>query len=68
MEIKIKIKNCRECPFWTEERVYTSDSFEMLFKWICKKSHNRIISRYVDTWDKVEIPEWCPCKITDKKE
>jgi hypothetical protein len=69
MEIKINIKNCSECPFWESERVYTADSFEMVFKWICKKSHGRIISGYVDTWDKVAIPDWCPCRIkVDKTE
>ena len=68
-EIKIKIKDCSECPFWTSERVYTADSFEMVFKWICKKSHGRIISGYVDTWDKVAIPDWCSCRIkTDNTE
>lgn len=66
-KIQIEIKDCSECPFYTSERVYTADSFENIFKWICKKSHNRIISGYVDTWDKVSIPDWCPCRIKTVK-
>ena len=62
-EIRIKIKNCSECPFWTDEKVYTADSFENVFKWICKKAHGKKIAGYVETFDKVPIPDWCPCKI-----
>lgn len=64
-KIQIEIKDCSECPFHTSERVYTSDSFEMIFKWTCTKA-NRIIAGYVDTWDKVKIPEWCPSNIKTK--
>jgi hypothetical protein len=61
-EIKIKIKDCSECPFWESERVYTADSFEMPFKWTCKKA-KRQIAGFVEAFDKTPIPEWCPCKI-----
>ena len=67
-KIQIDIKDCSECPFWKEERVYTADSFEMVFTWMCKKAHNKIISKYVETFDKVAIPEWCPAKITTEIE
>lgn len=63
MEIKIKIKDCSECPFWTDEKVYTADSFENAYKWICKKAHGKIIASYVETFDSVTIPDWCPIKI-----
>jgi hypothetical protein len=62
-EIKISIKNCSECPFFKEERMYTADSFEMAFDWFCKKAHGKKIAGYVETFDKVAIPDWCPCKI-----
>lgn len=65
-EIKIKIKDCSECPFWKSERVYTADSFEMPFKWTCKKA-KRQIAGFVEWHDKTPIPEWCPCKINDNK-
>ena len=67
MKIQINVKDCSECPFWIDDRVYTADSFEMVFKWICKKRHNRIISGYVGLWDKVAIPDWCPCRIETVK-
>ena len=67
-EIKINIKNCSECPYFKEERMYTADSFEMPFDWFCKKANGKKIAGYVEWHDKVAIPDWCPCKITDKKE
>jgi hypothetical protein len=67
MKIAIDIKDCSECPFWESERVYTGDSFDMAFKWTCKKA-NKQIAGFVETFDKVKIPEWCPCKIIENKE
>jgi len=66
MEIKIDIKNCSECPHFESERVYTADSFEMPFEWKCVKADNRVIAGYVEWHDKVKIPDWCPCKTTNK--
>ena len=65
-KIVVDIKNCSECPFWDSERVYTADSFEMPFKWMCKKSHKRVISGFVEWHDKVPVPEWCPLILKDK--
>lgn len=65
-KIQIEVKNCNQCPHFDSERIYTADSFDMLFKWICTKA-KRTISGCVDTWDKVAIPDWCPCKITKNK-
>lgn len=61
-EIKISIKDCSQCPYFDDERVYTPDSYEMPFKWTCTKA-KRVISGFVEWNDKVPIPEWCPCKI-----
>jgi hypothetical protein len=46
--------------------VYTADSFEMPFEWKCVKADNRVIAGYVEWHDKVKIPDWCPCKTTNK--
>ena len=59
-KIVLDIKNCSGCPHWNEERVYTADSFEMVFKWMCTKADNRVIQGFVETFDKVKIPDWCP--------
>lgn len=65
MKIGIDIKDCSECPFWESERVYTADSFEMPYKWTCKKA-NRQIAGFVEWHDEIAIPEWCPAKIEEK--
>lgn len=56
--IKLDINDCSECSYFDEERVYTGDSFENVFKWICKKYKKKIA--VVETFDKKpEIPKWC---------
>lgn len=62
MKIIIDIVDCSNCPYFKSERVYTADSFEMPFKWTCNKE-KRVISEFVETFDKTPIPDWCPIKI-----
>jgi len=54
-----------KCPHFKEERMYTSDSWEMAFNWFCKKANNRKIQGYVEWHEekKIKIPDWCPAKI-----
>lgn len=67
-EIIINIKNCQECPFFKEERMYTADSFEMAFDWFCKKKNNKKIAGYVESGgDKIKIPDWCPVAVKKTK-
>jgi len=64
-KIEIEIKSCQQCPFFKQERMYTSDSLETAFDWFCTKSYNRKIQGYVE-WheeNKIKIPEWCPIII-----
>lgn len=61
-EIKIKIKDCSECPFFKSEKVYTSDSWDDVSKWTCTKK-NKIITGYHEQNDKETIPIWCPILI-----
>lgn len=63
MKIALEIESCRECPHLNENRVYTGDSFENVFEWFCKKKTGKKIAGYVETFDKVEIPKWCPIII-----
>lgn len=57
---KIPINTCLECKSCKTERDYTSDSFEMCFKWTCK-IENKDIRRFVDATDRRKfIPDWCP--------
>jgi len=60
---KIEISNCGDCPFNNPKRVYTADSFEMIFSWHCKKKKDKKIHNYVEVFDdhnKIPIPDWCP--------
>lgn len=60
--IKVEIKNCKECPNFNAERVYTADSFERPFDWFCMKMAGRKIQGYVEWHEehKIPIPDWCP--------
>lgn len=61
--IKLKIKDCRECPKFHSEKVYTADSWEDVEKWVCKAKHNKIITRYHEGNGKApDVPEWCPLR------
>lgn len=76
MKISIKIRNCRDCPYFKSERHYTPDSFEMAYDpdsfemaydWYCHHTPQKVkkIKGYVE-WNeesKISIPEWCPAKI-----
>lgn len=62
-EIKMKIKDCTECPFWETSKVYTADSWENVQKWTCKKK-KKVIAGYLETFDKnPKIPDWCPILV-----
>ena len=60
MPKKIVITSCTQCPHHSEQRDYTEDSFETVFKWYCSKS-NAFVRRYVDWNNKKDyIPADCP--------
>jgi hypothetical protein len=60
-KITIEVKSCQQCPHFKSENVPTRDSFDRPEKWTCTKQ-NQVISGYVDWYDKVPIPTWCPIK------
>ena len=60
-EVTFKINSCTKCPHYICERDYTSDSFELCFRWICPHNNKKDIRRYVEWIDnKKFIPDWCP--------
>lgn len=62
----IKIETCKDCKHLQETRDYSPDSFEMLFRWDCKKEKKNI-RRYIEVFDgKIPIPNWC--SLEDMKE
>lgn len=62
--IQLQIKNCSECPFFGETRVYTEDRFEMIFDWYCKKKRLRTIGQQEDR-DYPPVPKWCPLRVKE---
>lgn len=63
-KITLEIKTCKECPFFEEKRLYTSDSWEHAHDWFCKAKDSKKIAGYIN-WNEekdVEIPDWCPAK------
>jgi len=59
---QLEIKHCKDCPFSEQKRRYTSDSWEELYDWHCKKHFSQLIESHV-AWNEVKhitIPDWCP--------
>ncbi len=66
MEIKIDIKNCSECPFFTKENAYSTDGWDMMEDWMCNKMKPKKKIQGAVEWheeSKITIPEWCPAKV-----
>lgn len=64
--IKLEIKNCSECPFFTRERHYTADSWDEAYNWFCNHGKQKEkISEYVEWYDvkNEKVPDWCPILI-----
>lgn len=66
MKITLEINSCKQCPFFKEQIMYTADSFETAFTWICKNK-DKEIQGYVEWHDeaKIKIPNWCPISSVD---
>lgn len=65
-KITFEIRDCQDCPFCKEERMYTEDSWEHAFDYFCKKMNNKQIATYVE-WrrEMPDVPDWCPCKVKE---
>ena len=69
-KIQIEINSCMGWPYHTTKRHHTSDSFEMLFDYFCKKTLERAeykqIASYIEREREMPpIPNWCPHLIKD---
>ena len=65
IKITIEIKSCKECPHFQKENLWSSDGWDNMEDWVCTKDEIKTIQSAVEWWeeDKIEIPEWCPCKL-----
>jgi len=65
----LKMTSCKDCPFQSEERAHTADSFESEFNWFCghdKKEKKKIAGSVGWTnseQNSVKIPDWCPLLV-----
>ena len=59
VEIKLEISSCDKCPFYKVEKSYSTDGWDRVEDWKCTKV-NKIIEKMIGTFEKVEIPKWCP--------
>lgn len=67
-QITIDIKSCQECPHFTTANQWSSDGWDQMEDWICKKANKKIQGGV--EWhevSKIEIPDWCPCKEPSKQ-
>ena len=62
-KIVFEIESCQGCPKLKTERVYTADSFEHPYKWLCSAKENKQIAGFVEDYDKISIPPWCPHRL-----
>jgi NMD protein affecting ribosome stability and mRNA decay len=63
-KIAIEINSCKNCPFFDERNPWSSDSWDRMIDWYCKKSE-KVIEGSVEWHEekKIQIPDWCEIKI-----
>jgi len=61
-KIVIDIENCKQCPLFYTTNQYSTDGFDRMEDWMCKKANKKI--RGAVEWHEekdIKIPDWCPC-------
>ena len=61
--ITIEIESCKKCPNFGTENPWSSDGWDRMEDWVCKKN-GKTICKHVE-WheeNKIKIPEWCPAQ------
>jgi hypothetical protein len=62
--IKLEITSCKECPHFDTKNQWSSDGWDRMEDWFCNKVKKTIASSV--EWheeSRIEVPEFCPCKI-----
>lgn len=59
IEVKLEINSCDKCPFHKVTKSYSTDGWDRVEDWECKKV-NKVIEKMIGTFEKVAIPKWCP--------
>lgn len=62
-KIIIDIKSCKECPNFETKNHHSTDGWDRMEDWFCKKEQ-KIIQGAVEWHEesKIKIPKWCPAK------
>lgn len=63
VKIEIEINSCKDCAYFKTDNYYTTDGWDVMEDWICKKM-NKKIQGCVEWHEesKIRIPDWCPFK------
>lgn len=61
--IKIDISSCKNCPHFDKRNPWSSDGWDRMEDWFCKKE-NKTIQKAVEWHEEsnINIPDWCPIK------
>lgn len=62
-KIIIEIENCEKCPFFEKINPWSTDGFDFMIDWYCKKS-DKTIQKSVEWHEEknIKIPDWCLIK------
>ena len=68
-KIVLEIKNCSSCPHFRTENPWSSDGWDRMIDWVCRKtSPPRVIQSSVEWHEesKIVVPDWCPILIKEE--
>lgn len=66
MKIGIEIESCKKCPFFDTRNHWSSDGWDRMEDWFCKKAEKKIAGCVEWHEEKgIKIPEWCPAKVEE---
>lgn len=59
-----EIERCNQCPFFETRNQWSSDGWDHMEDWFCKKA-DRKIQGAVEWHEekKIAVPDWCPATI-----
>jgi hypothetical protein len=62
--VVLQMEICQDCPNMETANPWSSDGWDLMVDWVCKKA-NRTIQKSVEWHEvkKIEIPDWCPMSL-----
>lgn len=64
VKIITEVRSCRECPSFYTANPWSSDGFDRMEDWMCRKA-DRTIKGAVEWHEvkKIEVPDGCPKRV-----